>query len=251
MIHTSHEKKRGCGFRKGGGTYIVSAAGPGSMRPCGKLPIPLGICPTCNQGIKQTRGWTWIDALKLLGEVECKGVPGQPCETCSLCYAHLVENPKMGLLWIGEAFYKTPNDFMGEGMMQGISRRLTAVPRGFEVGKHWVVLAHPKVPGAASCEECSGTGVVGYDNEDCPEESAVPCPVCNGSGKIPGPAIFTCFKPTAIEYVVKGDETEEELDKLEARGIRLVDVKPIEPCDECGGEGEHYPGCSRKEVTLD
>ena len=35
---------------------------------------------------------------------------------------------------------------------------------------------------------------------------------------------MTAFQPTAIEYVVKGDETEEELEALEARGIEPVKV---------------------------
>lgn len=37
-------------------------------------------------------------------------------------------------------------------------------------------------------------------------------------------AIFCVFKPTAIEYVVKDDDTEEYLESLEKRGISLVKV---------------------------
>ena len=33
---------------------------------------------------------------------------------------------------------------------------------------------------------------------------------------------FYVYKPERIEYIVKGDESEEELDKMEKRGISLV-----------------------------
>ena len=52
---------------------------------------------------------------------------------------------RVGLLWIGTAFYPTPEDFIKESNEQGISRRIKAVPRGFVVGEHFVFLAHPKV----------------------------------------------------------------------------------------------------------
>src|SRR5207302_7622776 len=52
------EAKRGCGYRKIGGLYFV---GGGRGVACDRLPIPLDICPTCGHGIKQTRGFTWVD----------------------------------------------------------------------------------------------------------------------------------------------------------------------------------------------
>ena len=51
------EARRGCGYRKVGGLYLMG--GTGGM-PCCKMPIPLHVCPTCHGGIKQTRGWSWI-----------------------------------------------------------------------------------------------------------------------------------------------------------------------------------------------
>jgi hypothetical protein len=38
------EPKRGCGYRKVGGIYLVSG---GEGRPCGCLQIPLHTCPSC------------------------------------------------------------------------------------------------------------------------------------------------------------------------------------------------------------
>ena len=132
----SVEAKRGCGFRKVGGLYLVSD-GRGVI--CDRLPIPLEVCPTCGHGIKQSRGWTWVDVAALVGlHLQCNDdFP------CPLCMAP-GELGKCGLLWIGEKFYKTPREFDAEAEALGVSRRVAAVPRGFKVGKTWILLAHPK-----------------------------------------------------------------------------------------------------------
>jgi hypothetical protein len=68
-----------------------------------------------------------------------------------------------------------------------ISRRIPAVPKGFKTGEDVVYLAHPNA----------------FDDQ---------------------PAIFLGFKPSAIEYVVKGDEEEEELLEMIEKGITPVRV---------------------------
>lgn len=40
------------------------------------------------------------------------------------------------------------------------------------------------------------------------------------------PGVFTVFRPTHVDYVVRGDETDEELERLVARGVRPVRVQP-------------------------
>ena len=111
------EARRGCGFRKVGGLYLVS---DGPVRNCCRLPVPLDVCKCCGQGIKQTRGWTWVSP-ELLGDK----IPD--CETlCSLaCPSCLGE--RVGLLWIGEKFYSTPQKFTDEAAELGVSRRIHAV----------------------------------------------------------------------------------------------------------------------------
>lgn len=131
------EAKRGCGYRKVGGLYLVADSGG---MPCCKMPLALNVCPCCGGGIKQARGWTWIDAGKMFGGTQCTiadTLPGCPA-------ADPANLGKVGLIWIGESFYPTPADFMREAATMGVSRRLSAVPRNFKAGETWVMFAHPK-----------------------------------------------------------------------------------------------------------
>jgi len=198
MIEKRREARRGCGWRKPGGLYLVAS---GLARPCGKLPIPLIVCPTCGGGIKPSRGWTWVNGTALIQDVKCEIAGTVECAVCPLS-----KPPgRVGLLWIGEAYYKTPMDFTRETKSQGVSRRIPAVPRDFELGKTWVWLAHRK-----AIENPDATFTAG---------------------------VFQVFKPTAVEYVVKGDETEEELEKLEKRGITPVEIERVgETADMFEGE---------------
>src|SRR4029077_876590 len=107
LIETRYDRERGCGWRKEGGLYLVA---DGLSRACGKLPMPLTVCPTCHAGIKPVRSWTWIAARHLLGQQPCVNI-----ESCGGC--PLFELPeKAGLLWVGGAFYKTPRDWTTEAV---------------------------------------------------------------------------------------------------------------------------------------
>jgi hypothetical protein len=207
-IEVRYDRERGCGWRKPGGLYFV-ADGPG--RDCGKLPIPLTVCPTCSGGIKPTRGVTWVDADKLTAAVECRAEE-QFCAACPL--------NKMGraiLIWIGEAFYKRPGDWLKECGEQGVSRRVNALPTGFVIGETWILCAHRKGI-SARCEECTGSGVA----------EGEPCEACEGTGKLYTAAAFHAFRPSAVEYVCTGTETDEELEALRKRGITPVRVERVE-----------------------
>lgn len=196
-IKTVHEKARGCGYRKKGGLYLRFDGVPFN---CGLLPITLDTCPCCGAGVKASRGFQWVKR-QLLGSDPCKK------ETCGNCgILNLPMDERMGLIWIGERFYKSPKDFIKEASEMGISRRLTQIPRGFEVGKTWVLLGHRKGNVKQDSE-----GVV-FDEEGNPEFLK---------------QVFAAFIPSRIEYVVNGDETQEEIERLEARGLTLVDVVKI------------------------
>jgi len=201
------DKQRGCGWRKEGGLYLM---GGGVSQPCGKLPIPLRSCPCCGHGIKPTRGWTWVDADALSSPYPCKLEKTGKCCTCPLGG----KVGRAGLLWIGEKYYSSADEFLSEADDQGVSRRISRVPHGFRVGKTWVLLAHRKTV-EERCPECKGNGGV---------FGGKPCKECNGDGMIMTAGVFRLFQPTAIEYVTKGDETQEELESLVKRGITPVKV---------------------------
>lgn len=201
------EPKRGCGYRKVGGLYLVSG---GAGVPCDRLPIPLTVCPTCSCGFKQSRGWTWVDVFSLIGGAhgECKDT-FKPCPLC--------DDPKSigkaGLLWIGEKFYKTPADFSKEGVAMGFSRRIKALPRGFKVGETWVLLAHSKT---IEAWEDVGPAESVQGELDAPKVE---------QNRVYKPGVFTLWRPSAVEKILPESKREsEEVKELIERGITPVFV---------------------------
>lgn len=129
------EQRRGCGFRVVGGLYLC---GEYISSPCDRMPFPLTVCPVCGQGIKVGRGFTEINPYPLWGiHQDCKDLH-RPCFLC---------DPKDELAYImlvGAGNYKTPHDFMDEARQMGISKRIPFIPKGLELGKTVLYLAHPK-----------------------------------------------------------------------------------------------------------
>jgi len=203
MVKISYEEKRGCGWRKRGGLYLVA---DNSQAQCGRLPIPLDVCPICGAGIKPARGWTWIEsnliAPKLSGPCAADN-----CPSCPLHDPHNLPFKRAGLLWVGEKFYPKAEDFLDEAAKMGISRRLNHLPHGFRLGETWVMLAHRRAIGDKA-------------------------------------GIFSLFKPERLEYIVRGDEDNDKLALMEKRGWTLVKViregeGEIEV--KTGGNGEDEP----------
>ena len=210
-IETRHERERGCGFRKSGkdgvGIYLV---GEGIFEPCERLPFPLTACPTCGGGIRFGRGWTWISPIFLFAPdipPLCDMRGGHHShETCLMC-TPIAE--KAGMLWVGEKFYDV-GTFTREAKVMGISKRIAAIPHGFELGKTVVYLAHKK-----------GT-----------------------TTDPPIPAVFSAFRPSRLELVVDTDKPEE----LPERAIKLkekygdqcsvIKVEPVPEQQELPQEAE-------------
>lgn len=194
-IEKRYEKRRGCGYRQKGGLYFVSGRG---SNPCGKLPIELTVCPCCGAGIEFNRGYSWVssaliqDAPCYSSRCQATGEGGTIQLGCFPFSSPLIK--RYGLMWVGEKFYKTPEFFTKESVLQGISKRLPFVPKDFAVGVDWVLLAHAKTP---------------FNDP-------------NGTELKPG--IFMALCPERIEYVVKGTESDEELQAMAERGITLVEV---------------------------
>lgn len=214
------EPRRGCGYRKIGGLYLVSG-GHGVF--CDRLPIPLEICPTCGHGVKQTRGFTWVDAAALVGGVHPACADDFPCP---LCMAPR-ELGRCGLLWIGETFYKTPLDFDREAAALGVSRRISAIPRGFQVGETWIMFAHPKaILPPFSCERCdSPVHRSGKDGQ------TIECDrVCGWTAPLFRPGIFKVWRPERIEKILpESKRGSEEAAELLEKGIVPVFVPDDDP----------------------
>lgn len=192
-IRVSHEKARGCGYRKGGGTYLI---GGDAFSACGKLPYPLKPCEHCGEGLRFFRGFRWINPQSFIDPKPCveEGIHSMQCTTCSMS-GNIPE--RAGLMWVGKKFY-SPESFLVEVQKMGLSKRLSTIPKELldNLGTVRVYLMHPE-----ACTDAEGK---------------------------PAPGIFCSFVPRKIEYVVRGDETEEELERKEKRGIELVKVVPEE-----------------------
>jgi hypothetical protein len=189
-VKTVVDSQRGCGWRKPGGLYFRC---DGIMVPCGKLPVPLAVCPCCSAGIKPARGWTWFNPRPFLAVKPCSLKAEEP-DRCQLCPMETAPE-RAGLLWIGEKFYPTPEDYQAESRKLGVSRRITRIPQGYKPGDR-IYLAHRKA-------------IKGTDEKGAPTF---------------GPGIFTTFVPDRIEYITKGTEKPEELAALVERGITPVKV---------------------------
>lgn len=192
-IKTSFDSERGCGWRKVGGLYLV-ADGPAIS--CGRLPIPLTVCPCCGHGFKPSRGFTWVDADRLIESAphECKSTS---CLYCPIGGMIRDGIGRAGLLWIGEEYYKTPLDFERESAQIGISRRISQVPNDFEIGKTWVLLAHRK---------------------------AIMNPIEFGKEPTYIAGIFRIFKPSRIEVICDGNEPDDLIESYLRRGLTPVMV---------------------------
>lgn len=187
----SKEPKRGCGNRKIGGTYLVQDAIDGLG--CISLPYNVTTCPCCFEGIKFSRGYKWFVPNKLFTNIEetCSGFIESSCSMKNNC--PLKSKGKAGIMWVGNQFY-TPEAFTEEAIQYGVSKRISAVPREFEIGKTWVFLAHK-----------SG----GRDKSN---------------KKVP--ALFYVFKPSRIEKIVSETQYKNgvEMDRLRLKGITPIVV---------------------------
>lgn len=207
-VQISYESERECGYRKpskdGVGIYL---RGLGKSQYCERLPFPLVTCPCCGGGFKYTRGFTWIDPMALLSpysEPKCylhaplnalgdtafgKGTDKHDHERCWTCNPELLGS-RAGLIWVGEQHYATPQIFMAEAERMGISRKIAAIPQGFEVGVHAIFLSHAK---SILSTELSKDGRLQY-----------------------APGIFMAFKPTHIDLVI------DDPDKVPDKAIEIA-----------------------------
>jgi hypothetical protein len=232
-MRTSIEGARGCGYRKPGGYYLVA---PELAEPCPRLPLELDRCPHCGQGIGPARGFTWITPAILFpanvhgGDMHSAVCPLGLIPPSDPATYHRTGD-RAGLIWVGGQFYPTPESFMAEAATMGISRRIKALPRGFVIGEHWVYLGHRK----AITRQYVGSDEVSSVLDAMPGGRPEGLEVMPQEAQVEYlPGVITLFKPTAVEYIVKGSETDEELEALEKRGITPVKVIRKEALERVG-----------------
>ncbi len=212
----SVESKRLCGFRRIGGLYLC---GEFIALPCDRLPIEVGHCPVCNSGIHFSRSFARINPFRLWGA-------HTPCqERGPLCWACAPRDETAFLMTVGVKFYPTPQSFLEEGHRLGFSKRIPTVPKGLELGKTVVYLAHPravevKQPVAVQQAMSIVEGLEAVQNRllEAPKTPEYRL------------GVFCCFIPQRIEKIVKQSEATPELvEKLARQGITAVPVPDDDP----------------------
>lgn len=230
------ESRRGCGYRQIGGLYLV---GNSQGKACDRLPFPLTVCPTCSAGFKRSRAPAWID-INGLFEGPHK-VHGIPC-ACAFNGCPLCERPEdMGrgfLLWVGTKFYPTTTSFLKEGEKLGFSRRISALPKGFVLGKTYVLLAHAKAVETIAMirpEELKENDVTlfpYFTNTDTPvfERKFVP-------------GLFHFWLPSSVEKILpESQRNSGEAERLVKRGITPVFLPDSDPDHAASTENEQEEG---------
>lgn len=204
------ESKRGCGYRKIGGLYLVSNAGYQLI--CDGLPMELEPCDCCGFVPQFTRGlqrisWKYILQAERNHHIALKarGKAGEICSCppiCPICHSENQELKSYGLMHVGKKFY-TAKEFVREAENMGVSKRISDIPRWLILDETWILLAHDEVP-KMPLKKLKENGLL----EKEPETFR---------------AVFYAFKPQRVEMPVWENEiSNEEIQMLEKRGITPV-----------------------------
>lgn len=179
---------------------------------CDRLPFPLGVCPVCGHGIKFTRSMTEINPAQLFGDHEYCADKYHPCFVCD------PEDTLAYIMMVGERHYPTPEHFMQEARIQGISKRIPFIPKNMELGKTVLYLAHNK---ACIVQEPA----VIREAEKIYAETTKQLFEDSNHYNL---GIFTAFIPKRIEKIYWQSEidnmSDKDKEKLKKRGITPVGV---------------------------
>lgn len=191
MVKLEPIVKRGCGFRKVGGFYLVGA---GLTHLCERLPLKIPSCPCCGERPRPNRGIQKFDYGKYFGTDEYSNCP----PNCWVCYPDTIIDMEQYLMWVGKRYYN-PDSFINEAEMHGVSKRISRkMIDHISIGTSVIFLAYQSMIS---------------DNHD---------------KRIKHDAIFYAFIPTAIEHLMTESEyrdlPEEEEEEMKERGIRIVVV---------------------------
>ncbi len=189
------EQKRGCGYRKAGGVYLM---GEGLSTPCDRLPLEIKNCPVCGSGIKFSRGFQWLDFKRYANN-------HNPCRDSQSCFVCYPRDGLYGLMWVGNMYY-TPESFIEEANRQGVCKKIANVPKKLKLGKTIILLAHRKAFTKEVEDKNTLTGVK----------------LIKTSG------IFYAFIPTRIEKIVTNIPDDKTIRRYNKRGISLMLAKKVD-----------------------
>ena len=219
----SVERKRGCGYRKVDGLYLIGGL---ISAHCDRLPIPLEVCPTCGGGVKVGRGFTKINAFKLWGDHDKEWpICTDKLRPCMVCDP--VDDVAF-IMRVGEKFYPTPKDFVNEGIELGISKRIAFIPDDLVIGKTVIFLAHIK---AVKVE----VPAIVQQAMDILEEGKSGQPQLMDADHFEyKDGVFASFIPQRIEKICRESDrdNEEKMAALAKRNITPVFVPDNDP-DHC------------------
>lgn len=234
------EPKRGGGYRKVGGLYLVGGI---TAMLCDRLPMPLTTCRGCGAGFKFSRGLTETNPFIAFGYhlVETRtpisaifgnllaqsyGIDYAGCN-CANCFVCQPPNATAYIAGVGERHYKTPADFTKEALELGISKRIGAIPRKLVLGETVIYLSHKKA--------CAASQLPAIQEALCLFDGEQPHLIgAEEERRFLG--IFAAFIPQRVELLFWQREidemTKEEKAKLKKRGITPVGVP--------NGDLDHY-----------
>jgi hypothetical protein len=136
---------------------------------------------------------------------------------CCVCNPGMMDQEKYGLIWVGEAFYPTMDDWSKEAGTLGVSKRVNAIPKGVEIGKTWVLAAHPK-----------GMPNPWYQPKPVAEDGKNEAEEEDDDKFLP--AICSAFRVQRIELIVTPSmEKEKWVKDLVKKGVTLVRVPEDDP----------------------
>jgi hypothetical protein len=201
------EEKRGCGWRKVGGAYLV---GEGLTVECDALPLDLEPCGECGYAVPFSRGIQEIHSGYLTSKVEKahQRLPRGLCKDsfpCPICGSGLPK--KIFLMYVSQEYY-TPESFISEAKRMGVSKRIApqSIPKNFLLGRDWIFLAHKRV-------SFSARALLSDEWKD---------EIKRG--------IFYAFRPQRIEMLLWKDTLREnfesEIQEWEKKGFTVVLIDP-------------------------
>lgn len=222
------EERRSCGYRKVNGLYLV---GEGLGVSCDILPKNVEVCPVCGEGIRQSLNIRWIDGEKFFIP-KCDLKKHSSCHELGICVLCMrpEELKRCGLMFVGNKFY-TPSSFIKEAEKMGVSKRIAHIPKGLELGKTWILLAHPKA------------GIKEVPTESKNLQGNI------GTELLKVPAIFYAFRPTRVEKIITETKSKDGayMEKLKEQGITPV----IVPDNDEDHQGSVYKKGKKREDDLD